>query len=185
MQHRSPIRYPGAIAGFTIIELMVTVTLASILLAIAVPSFRGMMANNRVVTQSNDFVGALNFARSEAITRNTNVTLCRVATAAATACAGSLSPWANWIICNATCTAAGQVIRRGAVTTYGGTLSVNSNLTADSVTFSSDGLARTGGVLANNFNFTVCTSTASTDNIRQVTLGAGSRLSTTKSSGTC
>jgi type IV fimbrial biogenesis protein FimT len=181
MQHRSSIRNPGADAGFTIIELLVTMTLAAILIGIAVPSFRGMMANNRVVAQSNDFVGAINFARSQAITTNSTVTLCRATTAAATACAGSLGAWVNWIIR----TPAGAVVRRGTVPTYGGSLSVSSNLTSDSVTFGSDGLARSGGTLVNNLNFRVCTTTATTDNIRQVTLGSGSRLSTTKSSGTC
>jgi len=174
-------RNRDAVAGFTLIELLVTITLAAILLGIAVPSFRGMVANNRLVTQTNDFVGAVNFARSEAITSNTNVTLCRVASAAATACAGSLAPWTEWIVRNA----GGTVIRRGAVATFGGTVKVSSNLTLDSVTFSSDGLARTGGDLVNNLNFTVCTTTAANNNFRQVTLGAGSRLSTTKSTGTC
>jgi type IV fimbrial biogenesis protein FimT len=181
MQHRSSFRNPGASAGFTIVELMITVTLAAILLGIAIPSFRATMARNRVVTQSNEFVGAVNLARSEAITRNTNVTLCRAATAAATTCATSLGTWSQWIVRNA----AGEVIRRGTVPSYGGTLTVASNFTLDSVTFSSDGLARTGGDLVNNLNFTVCTTTAANNNFRQVTLGAGSRLSTTKSTGTC
>jgi type IV fimbrial biogenesis protein FimT len=181
MKHRSSRRDSGAIAGFTIIELMVALAMAAILVAIAIPSFRETMARNRIVTQSNEFVGAVNLARSEAITRNTNVTVCRAATAAATNCAGSLGSWAQWIVRNA----AGGVIRRGTVPTYGGTLRVSSNLAADSVTFSSDGLARTGGALVNNLNFTVCTTTVTVDNIRRVTLGAGSRLSTTKASGGC
>jgi Tfp pilus assembly protein FimT len=126
-------------------------------------------------------VGAVNIARSEAITRNTNVTLCRVTTAAATACAGSLGPWTQWIVRDA----AGQVVRRGSVPTYGGTLQVASNFAADTVTFSSDGLARTGGALVNDLNFSVCTSTTSDENIRRVTLGRGSRISTTKASGGC
>ena len=171
MRHRSSLRHPGAIAGFTIIELMVTLAMAAILLAIAIPSFRETMARNRIVTQSNELVGAVNLARSEAITRNTNVTLCRAAAAAATTCAGSLGTWAKWIVRNA----AGEVIRRGTVPTYGGTMASPRISRSISVTFSSDGLARTGGDLVNDLNFSVCTSTASTENIRRVTLGAGSR----------
>jgi type IV fimbrial biogenesis protein FimT len=183
MQHRSSFRALGATAGFSIIELMVTVTLAAILLAIAIPSFRGTIVSNRIVTQSNELVGAINFARSEAIARNANIVLCRTGTATSTACSLSRSDWTNWIVRNAAATP--PVVRRGTVNSYNGTMTVTSDLSLDAVTFSSDGLARTGGVLVNNKVITVCTTAASSDNVRTVTLGAGSRLSTTKSTGTC
>ena len=50
-------------------ELMLTVLIAATLMGVAVPAFRGMINSNRVLTQSNDIVAALNLARSEAITR--------------------------------------------------------------------------------------------------------------------
>ncbi len=65
-------------AGFTLLELIVTIAVASIILGIAVPSFRAMSINNRLATQANDIVGAINLARSEAIKRNRSVSLCRV-----------------------------------------------------------------------------------------------------------
>jgi type IV fimbrial biogenesis protein FimT len=183
MQHRSSLRALSATAGFSLIELMVTVTLAAVLLGIAIPSFRGLIVNNRVITQSNELVGAINFARSEAITRNSNIVLCRATTAASNVCALSRGDWTNWIVRNAAATP--PVVRRGIVNTYSATMRVFSDLSLDSVTFSSDGLARTGGVLVSDKVITVCTSAASSDNVRSVTLGAGSRLSTTKSTGTC
>jgi type IV fimbrial biogenesis protein FimT len=63
--------------GFTLIELMVAVALLAITLAIGVPSFRDTIQANRMATQANEFVAALNFARSEAIKRATRATLCK------------------------------------------------------------------------------------------------------------
>lgn len=172
-------------AGFTIVELMFAVFIAAILFAIAVPSFRQMMANNRLATQSNDMIGAVNIARSEAITRNTNVVLCRATSEAATTCAGSTGIWAFWIVRNST---SGEIARRGSVPTYGGAIIVRSTFTNDSVTFSADGLARHGSPLAliNNRQITTCTTfNTSFENIRTITLGAASRASTVRSNGAC
>lgn len=62
-------------AGFTLIELMVTVSVAAILLAIGVPSFNGFVLNQRVKNASFDIYSMLTYARSEAIKRNNNVTV--------------------------------------------------------------------------------------------------------------
>jgi len=63
--------------GFTLIEMMITVAIAALLLTIAIPSFEGFITNNRLSTQANAFVGALQLARSEAIKRNLAVTVCK------------------------------------------------------------------------------------------------------------
>lgn len=62
------------------IELMVTLAVAAILLGIAVPSFRDMLERNRVAAQSNDLLGGLQAARSEAIRRNATHRFCTAAT---------------------------------------------------------------------------------------------------------
>jgi len=166
--------------GFTILELMFTIAVAAVILGIAVPSFRSAMGSNRIMTQSNELVGAINYARSEAITGNANVTFCRTASDVSTTCAASVAEWSNWILRNSA-----GVVRRGTIDTFGSTLKVNSDLTLDSMTFGSDGLARTGTALVDNRRFTVCTSTLATDNFRVIALGSGSRLSTTKGTGAC
>ncbi|HET8744147.1 MAG TPA: GspH/FimT family pseudopilin [Ramlibacter sp.] len=62
-------------AGFTLIELMVVVTVAAILAGIAAPSFRELMAAQRVRAATSDLYLALVKARSEAIKRNGEVTI--------------------------------------------------------------------------------------------------------------
>ncbi|MBN2856215.1 MAG: GspH/FimT family pseudopilin [Halothiobacillaceae bacterium] len=69
---RNPQRHKRA-QGFTIIELMITLTVAAILLAIAIPSFTYLTVSSKLTTTANSLVNALGTARSEAIKRNTNV----------------------------------------------------------------------------------------------------------------
>jgi type IV fimbrial biogenesis protein FimT len=64
-------------SGFTLIELVVTVSLAGILMAVAIPSFIEAIKSNRLTTQANEFMAALNLARSEAIKRGVQVTVQR------------------------------------------------------------------------------------------------------------
>ena len=61
--------------GFTLIELVITMAVATILMSIAVPTFKSVTRSNRVNTQVSDFIGDLNLARSEAVTRGTRVTM--------------------------------------------------------------------------------------------------------------
>jgi type IV fimbrial biogenesis protein FimT len=54
-------------AGFTLVELLITVAVLSFLLALAVPAFRSFMQNDQQWVQQNTLVLSLNAARSEAI----------------------------------------------------------------------------------------------------------------------
>ena len=81
--------------GFTLIELMVTIMIVAVLLAIAVPSFRQFSRNNSVTAAQNDLVTALNMARSEALRRNRPVSVC-ASTDGATC--GTATQWGSgWI----------------------------------------------------------------------------------------
>ena len=64
-------------SGFTLVELMVTVTVAAILLMVGVPSFISIIRSNNTVAQANHLVTSLNLARSEAIKRGMQVTVGR------------------------------------------------------------------------------------------------------------
>ncbi|MDP9933164.1 GspH/FimT family pseudopilin [Variovorax paradoxus] len=60
------------IAGFTLIELMVTVAVAAVLLVVAVPSFVSFQRNSELTSATNSFVAAVNAARGEAMKRGMN-----------------------------------------------------------------------------------------------------------------
>jgi type IV fimbrial biogenesis protein FimT len=59
--------------GFTVVELMITVAVAAILLALALPSFRETIVSSNVTETTNQLIGDLNLARSEAVRRGTLV----------------------------------------------------------------------------------------------------------------
>lgn len=62
--------------GFTLVELIVTLAIAAILLGLATPSFISTLQNNRLVTQANDLMANLTYARSEAAKRGGSVGIC-------------------------------------------------------------------------------------------------------------
>jgi type IV fimbrial biogenesis protein FimT len=64
------------VRGFTVIELMITLTLVAILVGVAAPSIREAMMSIRVTGQTNDLMSDLALARSEAARRNVPVVVC-------------------------------------------------------------------------------------------------------------
>lgn len=85
--------------GLTLVELMVTLAVAIILVAVGMPLFSGVAANNRAVTQANTFLSAFKLARSEAIKRATEVSVCAVANPAANpVVCGTNSDWGNGVL---------------------------------------------------------------------------------------
>lgn len=61
--------------GFTLIELLVTISVMVILATVAVPGFQGMMESNRIVSDHNEILAGVNYARSEAVKRRQSVTV--------------------------------------------------------------------------------------------------------------
>jgi len=121
---------PVAPRGFTLIELLVTLSVAAILLTIAVPNFRMFVLNSRMSSQANDLITALNMARSEAVKRAANVSVC--ASSDGATCTGT---WGQgWIVRDA----AGTPIRVQQALGGASTLSGGTDV-ASTITFTSSG----------------------------------------------
>jgi type IV fimbrial biogenesis protein FimT len=78
--------------GFTLIELMVTLAILAITVALAAPNMRGFIQNQRITTLTNDLMADLSTARTEAIRRATPVVVC--SSSSGNACDGG-GNWAN------------------------------------------------------------------------------------------
>ena len=65
-------RYFARELGFTLIELMVTLALVAILMAVAVPSFTTYQRNAELTSFSNSLLSGINAARGEAMKRGRN-----------------------------------------------------------------------------------------------------------------
>jgi type IV fimbrial biogenesis protein FimT len=80
--------------GFTLIELVVTISIVAILASLAVPAFNEAMLGSKLTSLANNFVASAQLARSEAIKRNAAATLC--ASSDGSTCTGA---WEDgWIV---------------------------------------------------------------------------------------
>lgn len=84
------------IKGLTLTELMTAMAIAAIVTSMAIPTFSITMARSHIVTKTNEFLGYLNYARNEAITRGRQVVLCK--SEDATDCATGSIGWEQGFI---------------------------------------------------------------------------------------
>lgn len=93
IQDRCSIR---SLRGFTLIELMVTLSVLAILTTLGVPSFMATIRDNRLATTANEMLTDLAYARSEAVTRGGSASLC--ASSDGSHCATSGNWEQGWIV---------------------------------------------------------------------------------------
>lgn len=88
--------------GFTLVELMVTISILAILLAIGVPNLREFILKQQVSADANTLASAIRLARSEAMKRSGVVTICPSLDPAAetpTCVANNTTDWSTgWLI---------------------------------------------------------------------------------------
>ncbi|RZI43228.1 prepilin-type N-terminal cleavage/methylation domain-containing protein [Herbaspirillum sp. HC18] len=60
-------------SGFTLVELLVTMAIAVILLAVGIPSFAGLLRDIKLTSAANDFFSSIHMTRSEALRRGARV----------------------------------------------------------------------------------------------------------------
>lgn len=172
----SPIKHlpmASRVRGFTLVELMVTIAVAAILMAIAAPSFTSLINSNRLTSSANEMVATLQAARMEAVRLNTTVNVC-------TDCGG------NSVVAFVDANGDGNVdadepIRiatiNPAVQLGGGT-----DLVFTSSGFGYKADDANGTLLATTFRFCMPT-TKPAENVRVVTVASGSRISTSSEDG--
>lgn len=85
--------------GFTLIDLLVTLAVLAIVIAIGVPGLQTITESNRAASQNNLITGTLISARSEAIKRGVDVTICASTNATAATPACNTAQWElGWIV---------------------------------------------------------------------------------------
>lgn len=161
---------PKPLRGITLLEVMIGVAVLGIITGLAVPSLRATIQNSRAAGHANEFIAALNFARSEAVKRRSNVTLCTSADAN-TCRAGGSTDANNW--------------HKGWIVHIGGTvLRTDSGMdsaytlvgTTNSVSFAGTGSSATTP------SFTLTAAGCVSNNNRLISLGVTGRVSVEKTS---
>ena len=61
--------------GFTLLELMVTMMIVSIVAMFGAPAFTDLLKQNKLTTQANSVLSAVNYARNQTINENNDVTI--------------------------------------------------------------------------------------------------------------
>jgi len=83
--------------GYTLIEAMIAVAIVAILSAIAVPSFAAIQENAAKRAALNNFWHAIFLARSEAVKRNSVVSICK--SSSGQTCDSAAAEWSGgWIV---------------------------------------------------------------------------------------
>ena len=141
-------------AGVTLIELMVTLAVAGIVVALGAPSFLRMLARHAIEAQAAELQDAVRLGRNEAIKRGGPVVLCRTEAPATGRCAGSGGSWQTWLLFadvdrNGTFSAGDALVRQHLEASN----RMNVTSAAGSVRFESTGIAHADDGAAVDFVF--------------------------------
>jgi type IV fimbrial biogenesis protein FimT len=143
----APMKHSTHTYGFTLLELMVVLSIVSIISLMAMPDSAQYRNDNRLRAATNDLVVAMQAARSEAVGRNVATTLCKK-NVAGTDCSADGGWHQGWLIFvdpdqDASVDVGEEVIKvhepLGGLVTFYGTTGV-----ADSITFRASGQTSVG-----------------------------------------
>jgi type IV fimbrial biogenesis protein FimT len=164
--------------GFTLIELMITIAVMAVLLAITAPSFTNVLLGSKLGSYANNLLASTMLARSEAIKRNVVVELCTSTNG--TDCATSGGWEQGWIVRD---TVSGTALQRQQAVAAGFLVSAldPSNNVIRTLTFQPTGVGATQATV------TVCRATPSVGSQeRVVSISPTGRASSAKTTaGAC
>jgi type IV fimbrial biogenesis protein FimT len=167
----------NAVRGFTLVELAITLVVLSVLMALAAPLFTGMSNGNRLTSDANEIIAAMQIARSEAVRRNARTSFCQSSNG--TSCSNSAT-WQGWLVFadanRDDIVDADEIVRTGAIEAPMRIIT-SSNIASSRVLFRPDGLAYNGNNML-EANIRVCL--AVTDpalNARDINISIGGRIS--------
>ena len=181
----------AGVHGFTLIELMVAMSVAAILLVAAVPGFESVVNSNRLASTSNEMIASLQTARMEAMRRNRRAALCFSANAGAsdpTCATTGINGWITFVDADRSGVFnAGDTLLRTA--TFDAPVAVQSSATlGNKLAFRSDGMAHdaTGALVEGVVQVCIPTRRPA-QNVRRIRIASGSRISVSPSdgAGTC
>lgn len=174
--------------GLTLVELGVTLAIASIMVALAAPYMSQLLTGRATDSQAEEMVTALRLARSEALKRGGEVSLCAssTTTAASPSCSGA-ADWVNgWVTYYEYGVPDGSIgANEAKVHVYPPAKGVKAvNATAAFVTFSRNGQLLGGGGAA-TFKFVPLKDNTSKGYTRTVCVNQQGRVSLNKGDITC
>lgn len=87
--------------GFTMVELMVTLSVLGILIALAAPSFQSLIERVRIESQVNKLKTDMSYARTEAMRTGFPINVCRRKSGTQICATDTITGWENgWIVYN-------------------------------------------------------------------------------------
>ena len=167
----------GRSAGFTLIELMLVIAVATVLLGFGVPSMTAILNVNKLTAASNALLSSIRLARSEDFKRSGRVVLCKSADGAACATRGGWEQ--GWIVFHDV-NQDGEHDPEETLIERGNPLPDSLRLTGNStvakyVSFVATGSARMAGGGFQAGTVTVCNLSATGGEARQIILNAVGR----------
>jgi type IV fimbrial biogenesis protein FimT len=136
-------------SGFTLVELLITITIATILMSIGVPSYKYVTTSNRVSGEINALLGDMQFARYEAVKEGLTVQICPVAAftppaTPPTSCTATATWSTGWIVLsNAAATGGTSIVLRRQLpfSSFNSSDTLTNNASSAAISFNREGYA--------------------------------------------